>query len=847
MKQPPKIAIILFLISMFSLMPGTSKAQDAFNMRIEVYLYNKDTKDTIKSENVTWGYFPDIKDATNFKNKFEQYSDDILKFEELEKLKKTIRQFPGKSGRIKWSAARPGGVVIYTFDNRITIVHISKNHSHLKVERGDSVYVFKTDPPIEVVRKKEHVTTQTIKPKPLPKSDIVEDEFGDMMSVTLNIPIEKKDVKPSTRLIVQPYMEDCLTEDTMEYCSPIVFDAIEYHGLQDKRMSFDFKKNDLLSMGYIEEDSISVLPTDKDTVLTVTVTYQKPNKKRDYRVPYKLSYEDYHHPYKSGSFRGTCLRKRPFKFMDFSVATADFNLETDDNKTEFFEDQLPAFIEKNEALDLRFEEKAGSSTLLRDSANEAQLEKLTKILKDFGPDLIADQSAIIAYASAEGTEESNRRVVSNRSQVAVALINQRLPRNKQLKAEHHIYTWEETATSLERKKYFDEAKAIRDIIANEHRKSEQDRQISNLSTYNDIIIPELNSQRKMGCRYKYAASHIMEAEECVSKYYDDKYFNFSNGDYYKLFTTLTDSTELDELTRIAYEKYVNMENYEREKFAPYVINRKAIIDIKRAHPDTLTLRVLIDTTKTINVRQYYGAEDYFIVNHEEYIINQTIAYFMSGRLTMADKLLKMLEEKIDALKNPDNKTRVTKLRQYINFRRYHFGHQDMPEYATAKSYIVGPYDEQGSNKAILYTEVDEWGQQDIAEQYIDAMDDNDPRKWYLKGILYVKNAGKDDYKELEQYMTEDEASPEKDVDDTAAEVNNAEQENSSIPFYLAYFQGCFDIDPSYKKYYYNEGHVPDELRKKYKYKIAKKDQYRRVFKYLKIRDRNQSLTNLNVE
>lgn len=54
----------------------------------------------------------------------------------------------------------------------------------------------------------------------------------------------------------------------------------------------------------------------------------------------------------------------------------------------------------------------------------------------------------------------------------------------------------------------------------------------------------------------------------------------------------------------------------------------------------------------------------------------------------------------------------------------------------------------------------------------------------------------------------------------------------SIPHYLAYFQHSFDIEPKYKRYYFNEGNVPDETRKIYKYKKKNIPAYRKLFKLL---------------
>ena len=59
-----------------------------------------------------------------------------------------------------------------------------------------------------------------------------------------------------------------------------------------------------------------------------------------------------------------------------------------------------------------------------------------------------------------------------------------------------------------------------------------------------------------------------------------------------------------------------------------------------------------------------------------------------------------------------------------------------------------------------------------------------------------------------------------------------------IPQYLAYFQHCFDLDPTrtYLRYYYKDVQVSEDLRRKFKYKGKNRELYRQMFKLLKVRD-----------
>ena len=59
-----------------------------------------------------------------------------------------------------------------------------------------------------------------------------------------------------------------------------------------------------------------------------------------------------------------------------------------------------------------------------------------------------------------------------------------------------------------------------------------------------------------------------------------------------------------------------------------------------------------------------------------------------------------------------------------------------------------------------------------------------------------------------------------------------------IPAYLAYFQHSFDMEPAYKRMYFSEGHISEDMRKQqnYKYKKTRIETYRKMFAALKQRD-----------
>jgi hypothetical protein len=72
-------------------------------------------------------------------------------------------------------------------------------------------------------------------------------------------------------------------------------------------------------------------------------------------------------------------------------------------------------------------------------------------------------------------------------------------------------------------------------------------------------------------------------------------------------------------------------------------------------------------------------------------------------------------------------------------------------------------------------------------------------------------------------------------------------ETDKIPYYLAYFNHAFEMEPKYKRMYFNEGHVPEDLRKTYKYKKNDIPAYRKLFRLLYEYDAREKAKKANKE
>lgn len=223
--------------------------------------------------------------------------------------------------------------------------------------------------------------------------------------------------------------------------------------------------------------------------------------------------------------------------------------------------------------------------------------------------------------------------------------------------------------------------------------------------------------------------------------------------------------------------------------ASYIANRMALLNLREGKPNTNILAPFISYYHPkVNARQFIDETTTIVVNRKEIIANQAIMFFMENKLDSAMYMLNLLE------KGGVMKKNVEMLKAIADFKRLHFTNPHLPRYEKAKQLILNTSDE---NKAILYTEIEEWYKQDEALKYVNEMKDRNPKKWYLRALLSTNKP----------------------------EIDEA----TGLPYYLAFMQHCFDLDPSYKQFYQDEGRIDNQMRKKYPYDIAKIETYRELF------------------
>lgn len=626
---------------------------------------------------------------------------------------------------------------------------------------------------------------------------------GQNMLVPVSFKFRQGEVSTRSRIIAQPEVIDCQTEDTVDYTTPLVYEGKQYHSLQNRRMSFDYMKNEnpRLVAGYVP----SHRPTfGKAFAVDTMLIYRKPDSRKSYKFNYTVVAEDLTHEIRRMSKGvGSCNKYRFFKFLDLTCVGADMPVDEFRVEAEETVRAVPR--------DLKLNFQVGKAELTEDTINYERLDMLVKEMKEYGDQLMRVE--IEATASPDGGIDKNRQLAKDRGQKAMNLVMRGLGRADVTKGlSTKVFTWDDVAKQLSDEGKVQKADSVRTILASA---KVPDALLRNLSFYETDIVPVLESMRAMHCVYKYEQMHVMDADELLKFYAEhkaeimkgDKSARLSDGDYYNLLSCVTDSAELDTITVLAYNHMRSQPGWQKLKLSQYVSNRMALLQIRRGMPDLSILAPFIDMRSRLVTERYTGsnrdAQERMQMNRREVLINQIMQYY---QLEKRDSAAAMLAFWFAG----NNDATVKRLRNYVsfkeNFLRYYSGRMtdaaQQRDYLDAQEFVLSS---SPDNRAILYSEAHQFMGKTMEEchKLVDAMSDDNAKKWYLRGILEAK----------------------------AEEQRNVDSRNKTyIPLYLAFFYQSFKLQPDYRLLYFEEAHVSDELREKYKYRKRDIPQYEELLK-----------------
>lgn len=445
-----------------------------------------------------------------------------------------------------------------------------------------------------------------------------------------------------SRLIIQPYVLDCETNDTITFARPSVYDGKEYALTQERKMGYDMNRDPLRP--YIKAEAL----TTRDMNLDWTDTIIVPDPNRNYSCFAIVNLEDYSASNSRTYQINTCQTKRPMKFLQYNL----FSEQMDP-----LQHKERAQIEKRNTSDkIQLSFLINSDQLTDTPENKQSLAMLRNKLKEIAesPGTVLKEFHVAGTASPDGHYSSNLSLAERRMRKIEQEITSILPQytlERVYRNPHaEVAPWEEVVKLLERDGKSTEAGKVKEILAKHKDIGAQGRALKQLDWYATVIVPYLDELRVVNYNCLYEIYREPNDEEVMAQYREKGLKgSYTRYEYWKLFQLITDEKELEALYRRAYEESLEQKH-------PWALagNNLAASYLERDTVDTSILEPLIDLSihSTDYSRMNADGSRTEIVNRLEVVTNQLCMYIKKGDFEHASVLVKILPEdsKFDLLK-----------------------------------------------------------------------------------------------------------------------------------------------------------------------------------------------------
>lgn len=445
-----------------------------------------------------------------------------------------------------------------------------------------------------------------------------------------------------SRLIIQPYVLDCETNDTITFARPSVYDGKEYALTQERKMGYDMDRDPLRP--YIKAEALTTRAMNLDWTDTIIV----PDPNRNYSCFAIVNLEDYSASNSRTYQINTCQTKRPMKFLQYNL----FSEQMDP-----LQHKERAQIEKRNTSDkIQLSFLINSDQLTDTPENKQSLAMLRNKLKEIAesPGTVLKEFHVAGTASPDGHYSSNLSLAERRMRKIEQEITSILPQytlERVYRNPHaEVAPWEEVVKLLERDGKSTEASKVKEILAKHKDIGAQGRALKQLDWYATVIVPYLDELRVVNYNCLYEIYREPNDEEVMAQYREKGLKgSYTRYEYWKLFQLITNEKELEALYRRAYEESLEQKH-------PWALagNNLAASYLERDTVDTSILEPLIDLSihSTDYSRMNADGSRTEIVNRLEVVTNQLCMYIKKGDFEHASVLVKILPEdsKFDLLK-----------------------------------------------------------------------------------------------------------------------------------------------------------------------------------------------------
>lgn len=475
-----------------------------------------------------------------------------------------------------------------------------------------------------------------LKPKPrAPKM------FGNRLVLSSVFPIPEHYGSNYNRLIIQPYVMDCMTADTICYVRPLVYDGTEYHQTQLRKKGYDFRRDPLYP--YIVKDK--PLTTEK-MMSVVEDTITVPDASHLYSAYATVSLEDYGNIITKKTYLiNTCQTKRPFRFLQYNLQTEMMDLDKYKEK--------PQIERRNTSANINLTFVISSDQLVNNDENKRNLESLTNRLK-----AIASSSGstlrefhVIGTASPDGAYYANLELARKRVNTLQKTIVAGLPSGMFSRVasspEVRVATWNDVSDILRREGKDSLASEVDAIVASTSNKSRQWQKMRALPYYRTEIVKVLEELRTVRYTCSYEIYRAPLQEETVSNYEKDgdkgNYTRYEFWQLFKYYTELKDTANLMKVYKLAYDTSV-----ENNAAHPWVLpaNNLTVLNMSKGKYDPALLTPFIDkTVHQVDFRKFNSDTGITTtINPVEVVNNQLCVYVKQGDYDNASVLSQMLPD-----------------------------------------------------------------------------------------------------------------------------------------------------------------------------------------------------------
>ena len=560
---------------------------------------------------------------------------------------------------------------------------------------------------------------QDVAPKPKAPTMI-----GNKLLLYNTYPIPMQFGKSNARLIIQPYVMDCETEDTVVYCKPLIYDGAEYGVTQDRRMNFKIEEIDPL-YEFVDKERL-LTPERMDIDWTDTVKIPDPN--RRYHASATVRMEDYTTIYYDKSMLiNTCEMKRPFRFLEFSFGQRELN--PNDYRERAKRER------RNTAGNIALTFLVGRAELDPDNPeNEIQMEKLRQDLLNIvnGEGTSLKEFHITGISSPEGSYHANMELAKRRINYAKNQITSVIPKNMMARVYQNdsssVAGWDEVATVL-RDTLPDLADHIMSIVERTSNRDLQFQQIARLPEYRSVIVNTFPKLRRVKYVYKHEVFRELLPEEIMERYLHDSDYRtgkkeFALYEFWHLFQMVKDPMELEALYKRAYKVSAELNNQ------PWILaaNNLAVSYLKRDTFDIEVLKPFIDRkTRGVNVvRKMMNGIDTEIINPEAVVANHLAMCIKANDYDEASVMAQILPN------SPENE----KIKAFALCLGGYFQGGNTPEEREQNRNVFNLVrDSSPINAVVMHLAMETRGHDVMAEKALEKLDKESALYWYLKGII----------------------------------------------------------------------------------------------------------------